>query len=47
MMTYDILLLAAAALSTVVILFGVVIFAGHEDEHRHASAGPQRPHRAN
>ncbi|WP_322514611.1 hypothetical protein SR870_16430 [Rhodopseudomonas palustris] len=43
MMTYDILLLAAAALSTVVILFGVVIFAGHEGDHPH-SAGPQQPH---
>ena len=39
MMSYDILLLAAAALSTVVILFGVVIFGIHEDQHSHAKVG--------
>lgn len=38
MMTFDILLLAAAAVSTVLILFGVVIASGHEGEHQHANA---------
>ncbi|MGX7743274.1 hypothetical protein [Rhodopseudomonas parapalustris] len=39
MMTFDILLLAAAAVSTVLILFGVVIASGHQDAHQHAKAG--------
>lgn len=45
MMSYDILLLAAAVASTVVILFSVVIWGGHQTEHRHADANlpPRRP----
>jgi hypothetical protein len=39
MMSYDILLIAAAALSTVVVLVGVVIFGDYQSQHEHASAG--------
>jgi hypothetical protein len=42
MMSYDILLIAAAALSTVVILFGVVIFSGYQSQHEHANASLPR-----
>lgn len=38
MMNFDILLIAAAALSTAVILFGVVIMRDHEADHQHARA---------
>ncbi|MFC0239011.1 hypothetical protein [Rhodopseudomonas telluris] len=45
MMNFDMLLIAAGALSTVVILFGVVIMSDHEAEHQHARAAfpPRRP----
>ncbi|SEO93873.1 hypothetical protein SAMN05444123_10697 [Rhodopseudomonas pseudopalustris] len=44
MMSFDILLLAAAALSTVLILFGVVLVGDYESQHPHAKAGvPQQP----
>ncbi|WP_182915344.1 hypothetical protein [Rhodopseudomonas palustris] len=38
MMNFDMLLIAAAALSTAVILFGVVIMSCHEADHQHARA---------
>ena len=46
MMSYDILLLAAAALSTVLILFGVVIWGDFEDHHEHAKVNVSTRHHA-
>jgi hypothetical protein len=44
MMSYDVLLLAAAAASTALILFGVVIMGDVDTQHQHAKANipPQR-----
>ena len=38
MMNFDMLLIAAGALSTAVILFGVVIMSHHGAEHPHTNA---------
>jgi hypothetical protein len=38
MMTFDVMLLSAAAVSTVIILFGVVLFADYQENHPHPSA---------
>jgi hypothetical protein len=43
MMTLDILLLAAAAVSTAVILFGVVLFGDFQNHHPHPD--PNRVHK--
>jgi hypothetical protein len=45
MMNFDMLLIAAGALSTAVILFGVVIMSDHEAEHQHAKAAMPPRHR--
>jgi hypothetical protein len=42
-MTYDILLLAAAALSTTLILFGVVLLGDFQTEHCKARSHHPRP----